>query len=98
MKRLRNRLTPPVVFLVGVPLALAAGSVRAQNAETYKESAAEREACTPDAFRLCKRYMPSRTAVAGCLERSSELSPACEAVMHGPSAETRPARPRDPRD
>jgi hypothetical protein len=78
-------------------LAAAPGAASAQNAETYKESAAEREACTSDVWRLCKRFIPSRTAIASCLERSSDLSPACAAVMRGPSAEAGPARPRDPR-
>lgn len=86
---------------VAVLLLLAvAGPAAAQNAETYRESRSEREACTPDVWRLCKRYIPSRSAIAGCLERSPDLSPACAAVMRGDgaTAEARPPGRRDPRE
>jgi hypothetical protein len=87
-----RRSLPSLAFLLALGPAASA-----QDAETYKESAAERTACTLDVFRLCKRYIPSRTAIADCLDRSTDLSPACEAVMHGSTAEARPPARRDPR-
>jgi hypothetical protein len=37
-----------------------------------------RQACTPDAFRLCSAHVPDADEVAACLrERNAELSDAC---------------------
>lgn len=46
-------------------------------------TAADREACTPDAFRLCGRYIPDADAVATCLHNAGpRLSPGCYAVFY----------------
>jgi hypothetical protein len=89
----------PAASLPLLALLVLASAASAQNAETYKETEAERAACTSDVYRLCKRYIPFRDAIARCLERSTELSRACEAVIHGggATAEARPPGRRDPR-
>ncbi len=46
---------------------------------------AQREACTPDAFRLCMSSMPDAGRVEGCLRsNNSRLSAACYAVFNPP--------------
>jgi hypothetical protein len=58
---------------------------------------AQREACTPDAFRLCTSAMPDAGRVEACLrEAGARLSPACYAVFNPPqqSAES-PGSGRD---
>jgi len=56
-------------------------------------SAADREACTPDAFRLCGRYIPDADRIATCLHDSGpRLSPACYAVFYPPRSQVRNAR------
>lgn len=56
----------------------------------------QREACTPDAFRLCMSAMPDAGRVEGCLRAAGpRLSPACAAVFEPQqNAEVT----RDPRD
>ena len=45
----------------------------------------QREACTPDAFRLCGAYMPDPGRVEGCLRASGpRLSQACYDVFYPP--------------
>jgi hypothetical protein len=45
-------------------------------------SADVREACTPDAMRLCSEFIPDADKVKFCmLRRVSQLSPACRAAM-----------------
>ena len=58
--------------------------VHAQSAETHKETAVQRQACKPDVFRLCRWYIPNRSAITYCLHKNIELlSPDCRAVMEG---------------
>ncbi len=54
----------------------------------------EREACTPDVFRLCGAYIPDADRIVTCLRGNSDrLSQACYAVMYPQSASIqRPAR------
>lgn len=94
MKAFSAALLSPLILLAHL------GTVSAQSAETYKEAAAERAACTNDVYRLCKRYIPFRDRIVRCLERSQDLSPSCAAVIHGgeASAEARPSGRRDPRE
>ena len=41
-------------------------------------------ACTPDAFRLCAKFIPNERPTAACLRRSmAQLSPDCRAVFEG---------------
>ena len=47
----------------------------------------QREACTPDVFRLCGRYIPDTGRITRCLRNSGpRLSPACYAVFYPPQA------------
>ena len=50
----------------------------------YEETEAQRNACKPDVYRLCKWYIPSRVRITDCLNQNiDKLSPACRAVMEG---------------
>ena len=50
---------------------------------------AQRDACTPDAFRLCMSAMPDSGRVEGCLRAAGpRLSPACYAVFNPPQQQT----------
>lgn len=45
----------------------------------------EREACTPDAMRLCGQFIPDADRIETCLRNSGpRLSPACYAVFYPP--------------
>ena len=45
-------------------------------------TAAQRAACTPDAFRLCSKEFPSVSAVTTCMSKNYEnLSPQCKATL-----------------
>lgn len=55
----------------------------------------EREACTPDVFRLCSSEIPNVDRIVQCLNRERpRLSPGCRAVMTGDphQGKTRAAR------
>ena len=46
------------------------------------QTSAQRRACTPDVWRLCKRYIPRRGAITQCLiANEASLSPACHLVI-----------------
>lgn len=50
---------------------------------------AQREACTPDAFRLCVQAMPDPGRVESCLRNAGpQLSAACYNVFYPPEATT----------
>lgn len=45
----------------------------------------EREACTPDAMRLCGQFIPDAGRIESCLRNAGpRLSPACYAVFYPP--------------
>jgi hypothetical protein len=47
-----------------------------------------REACTPDAFRLCQNEIPDVPKVTACMEANKKnLSPACRAVFDSMTAQ-----------
>jgi len=51
-------------------------------AHAFEASEAAREACTPDAFRLCSAYIPDADRVAACMQANvANLSPPCRAVF-----------------
>lgn len=53
----------------------------------------EREACTPDVFRLCSHYLPNADHIANCLQQAGpRLSPACHAVFYPPRTSARNIR------
>jgi hypothetical protein len=50
----------------------------------YRGTADAQQACTPDVFRLCGRFIPDSGAIAACLAgQKSNLSPACHKVFSG---------------
>lgn len=58
----------------------------------------EREACTPDAFRLCGHYIPDADRIANCLhDAGPRLSPACYEVFYPQSSQPPNARARNAR-
>jgi hypothetical protein len=63
--------------IAGLVVALAgAGPAFAQGTEE------ERRACTPDAMRLCREYIPNIDRIVACMvARREELSPACQAFI-----------------
>ncbi|CAN5385642.1 hypothetical protein BH10PSE10_BH10PSE10_17010 [soil metagenome] len=62
----------------------------------------QREACTPDAFRLCGQFIPDADKVEACLRNAGpRLSPACRVVFNPPPLVNQPqtgVRERLPRD
>ncbi|MEI9924262.1 MAG: hypothetical protein WDN50_12680 [Bradyrhizobium sp.] len=43
---------------------------------------AQRQACTPDVFRLCSAFIPDAVSITACLKRqSTDLSEECRKVM-----------------
>jgi hypothetical protein len=59
----------------------------AQGAPTaYRGSEEDRNACTPDVFRLCSKFIPDATQITICLQqRLRFLTPECRAVFTRPS-------------
>jgi hypothetical protein len=74
--RLVSALVLPVAILLGSP-----GAASAQGSD------AARDACTPDAMRLCNEFIPDEARVRACmLSKRSQLSEACRLAMRGRSA------------
>lgn len=56
---------------------------------------AEREACTPDAMRLCGQFIPDSGRIESCLRAAGpRLSPACYAVFNPPQERSQPRSAR----
>ncbi len=54
-----------------------------------------RQACTPDAMRLCSAFIPDEARVKSCmLARRAQLSPECRLAMGGGAPKHRVARRR----
>lgn len=69
--------------------ALIFGAMTTVRAQEGTE--AQREACTPDAFRLCAMAMPDAKRVENCLRAAGpRLSAACYDVFYPPSANDQP--------
>ena len=72
---MRRRLKPRERWRLSLALVFVIASPAASIAQGTPEA---REACTPDAFRLCSAHIPDADGVAACLrERSAELSDSC---------------------
>ncbi len=70
-------------MLAAALLALGA-AVLATHEARAQGTKSEREACTPDVFRLCAAEIPSVDRIVSCLNRKKpQLSPACRTVMNG---------------
>jgi hypothetical protein len=74
-------LRPMLLAQLCVSLALL--STTASPALSFSQGTPEqRIACTPDALRLCRAFIPNTDEISTCLrERSSELSDACRAAI-----------------
>lgn len=76
----RARTGALVAAALALGLVLSAGTTPA----AAQGSAEQREACQPDAFRLCGEFIPNAQTTAACLFRKKRsLSPACREVMFG---------------
>lgn len=63
--------------IVGLALSMSSTALQA-----YQVTAAQRKACTPDAYRLCSSDIPHVEKVIICLNNNrAKLSPACEEVF-----------------
>jgi hypothetical protein len=55
----------------------------------------QREACTPDAFRLCGQFIPDADKVESCLRNAGpRLSPPCRVVFNPPPSNNPPTSVR----
>jgi hypothetical protein len=73
-----------VIRFVCLLAVLAAVSVYRADSAAAQGSDAERQACTPDAMRLCADAIPDVAKVTACMKaKYSQLSPPCQAVMGG---------------
>lgn len=80
-RRLPLRL--PIPMLAAAVLAFSASAILVGEARA-QGTKSEREACTPDVFRLCASEIPSVDRIVSCLNRKKpQLSPACRTVMNG---------------
>ena len=66
------------VAIIGSLLGMIPTAVFAEPVPT----AAERSACTSDAFRMCFSAIPNQSAVIACLKsKKSQLSPTCKQLF-----------------
>lgn len=71
-----------VAFACGA-LALAAALSCNLGPAAAQGSPQAREACTPDAMRLCSEFIPDVDKITACMNRRHrELSPQCVSAMH----------------
>jgi hypothetical protein len=76
-------MTMTLVARLSTAVVLLAAS---QSAAFAAGTEQEREACTPDAFRLCASSMPDEGRVESCLRAAGpRLSTACHTVFYPPS-------------
>jgi hypothetical protein len=72
-----------IVHLAGTVALLALLFCRFDGASA-EVSEATRQACTPDAMRLCSDVIPDVARVTACMKaKSSQLSQACRLAMRG---------------
>jgi hypothetical protein len=72
-----------IVHLAGAVALLALLFCRL-DAASAQGSDAERQACTPDAMRLCSDVIPDVTRVTACMKaKYSQLSEPCRVAMRG---------------
>ncbi|ABD88727.1 hypothetical protein [Rhodopseudomonas palustris] len=70
-----------MLLIAAASLSLAAPAVAQEGTE------AQRDACMPDAFRLCSSAIPDASRVESCLRNAGpRLSSACYAVFNPPGA------------
>ncbi|MCG6206355.1 hypothetical protein LPW26_17030 [Rhodopseudomonas sp. HC1] len=70
-----------LVGIIACTTLLGSGAALAQQRGTE----AQREACTPDALRLCGQFIPDSERIESCLrDAGPRLSPACYVVFNPP--------------
>jgi hypothetical protein len=83
MREQKNMVQENVAVRAGA-LALAIGFSLSFSvaARAFEVTEAQREACTPDAFRLCSAEIPDGDRVAACMQANvANLSAPCRAVF-----------------
>jgi hypothetical protein len=76
-----------------IGLTAAALACFAVPALAQEGTESQREACTPDAFRLCSQFIPDASRIETCLrDAGPRLSPACYVVFNPPAAAKPPLR------
>lgn len=76
-----NRFLIPATPISRV-LLIGAFTLAASSAVAFEATQEQREACTPDAFRLCSNEIPDIPRVTACMEANKKnLSPGCRAVF-----------------
>jgi hypothetical protein len=70
---------------LALPAALLLGGLSMATARPSAVGSAEaRQACTPDAMRLCSEFIPNAAKVKACmLRKRAQLSTACRVAMRG---------------
>jgi hypothetical protein len=69
------------VCALALPVGLLLASLNGAGAQGGESA---REACTPDAMRLCNEFIPDEERVKSCmLRKRSQLSEACRLAMRG---------------
>jgi hypothetical protein len=68
-------------MLMVASLCFTAINVGAQD-KRHQGTKEEQEACTPDVFRLCQKFIPDERRITNCLKLNRKrLSPACRKVF-----------------
>jgi hypothetical protein len=79
--------TPRLGILFGTVVAIAA--ILHTTTSFAVGTDEQREACTPDVFRLCSSEIPSIDRIVACLKsKKSSLSAGCQAVFNAPPDRT----------
>jgi hypothetical protein len=75
-------------FITSLALPIGMLLVSLNGAGAAQGSQEAREACTPDAMRLCNEFIPDEAKVKSCmLRKRSQLSEACRVAMRGGSGD-----------
>jgi hypothetical protein len=73
-----------IVRFVGMTLLLAGGLFYHLDRASAQGSDAARQACAPDAVRLCNDFIPDVAKITACMkEKRAQLSEPCRVVMYG---------------
>jgi hypothetical protein len=86
------RLTRSACWLVLAVGALFCCGLNAADAQSAAPAVDVRQACTPDAFRLCNEFIPDEGKVKACmLAKHAQLSVECRSAMAASNREARHA-------
>jgi hypothetical protein len=77
-------MTKRFICLLAVAVAMLFGGLNGTRAQGSQSA---RDACTPDAMRLCNEFVPDEAKVKSCmLSKRSQLSEACRLAMRASPA------------